>query len=81
MTYIDNEDIYKSRKKYNYIGDIPNLENYLALYLCIKPIKENSKKNVSKKKYLTSAEALRLMGLDVKECRKVKEISNYNGKI
>lgn len=83
MTYIDRET-YKSRKKYNFIGDIPNLENYLALYLCIKPIKSikgKDKKNVSqKKKYLTSAEALRLMGLDVKECRKVKEISNYNGK-
>lgn len=68
---LDNCNYSKCKKKneVKYIKDIPNLENYLALYLCIKGTKETGE--TKKKRYLTSAEALRLMGLDVKECRKV----------
>lgn len=51
------------------VKDIENLENYLALYLCIKGIKTED--NSREKEYLTSADALKLMGLDVKECKKV----------
>lgn len=62
---------YKELKeRIDYVKDIPNLENYLALYICIKPIRMKDG-NVSEKRYLTSAEALRLMGLDVKECKKI----------
>ena len=63
---------YSKLRKYDYLRDIPFLENYLALYLCIKPIKDKNGDSVSeKRKYLTSAEALRLMGLDIKECKKI----------
>lgn len=58
------------------MNDIENLENYLALYLCIKGVKNKDGTKTKKKKYLTSAEALRLMGLDVKECRKVNITQN-----
>ena len=59
---------YLKSKKIKRVKDIPNLENYLALYLCIKGVKDDKS---TKKRYLTSAEALRLMGLDVKECQKI----------
>lgn len=55
------------------VKDIENLENYLALYLCIKGVKNKEKDDDYNRAYLTSAEALKLMGLDVKECKKVKQ--------
>ena len=55
----------------HYTADIENLENYLALYLCIKGIKDKDNDDCYNRKYLTSSEALKLMGLDVKECQKV----------
>lgn len=57
------------------IKDIDNLENYLALYICIKGVKNKDKENDDdyNRAYLTSSEALKLMGLDVKECKKVKQ--------
>ena len=55
------------------VKDIENLENYLALYLCIKGVKNKEKDDDYNRAYLTSSEALKLMGLDVKECKKVKQ--------
>lgn len=78
---LNNGNYSKLKERFEYVSDIPNLENYLALYLCVKGIKEKDGNKQKKKIYLTSAEALRLMGLDVKECQKIDENSiNYNGK-
>lgn len=55
------------------IKDIDNLENYLALYICIKGVKNKENDDDYNRVYLTSSEALKLMGLDVKECKKVKQ--------
>lgn len=54
------------------VKDVENLENYLALYICIKGIKKKENDNQYNREYLTSAEALKFMGLDVKECKKIK---------
>lgn len=63
------------------VKDIEYLENYLALWICIKGvIRKDSNKDYSleelkklPRRHLNSGEALKLMGLDIKECKKTKK--------
>lgn len=62
-----------------YVNDIKHLENYLALWICIKgviKIDKNKEYTIDElralpREYLNTCDALKLMGLDVKECKKV----------
>lgn len=64
-----------------YKNDIEHIENYLALWICIKGVIRKEKNREYTKEelkqlprvYLNSGEVLKLMGLDVKECQKVKD--------